>query len=215
MRGSQLIAGLALLALSAVAEARPVVVASPGQGRPLEAGSIVNVSWSRLPAGVEEVELLLSLDGGRRVEVRLTEQFSPAGRFYSWRVPNITARRASLVLRMGIDGREVESAPSAPFEILPDASRPGPSVELRDRELWLAEGTAVEESDPLPAANLDSRPEEWAPVSDRSEPAAPAGAAVFGSRPSGRGLPVSLDSTRGCSRPDPVSRLPRLASLRI
>lgn len=215
MRGSQAIAGLCLLGMSAVAAARPVVVAAPARGRPLEAGTVVEVSWSGLPGNAEEVELLLSLDGGRRVAVRLTEQLSPAGRSYFWRVPNISARRASLVLRMGIEGREIESAPSAPFEILPDASRPGQSVQWRDEELWLGEKGAARDTDPLPAAGLDCRPEQWAPLRDQSHSIAPASAAISGSRPSGRGIPVPCESSRGAPRPIPVSRLPLLAPLRI
>jgi hypothetical protein len=215
MRGSQAIAGLCLLGVSAVAAARPVAVAAPERGQPLEAGTVVEVSWSGLPDDAEEVELLLSLDGGRRVEVRLTEQLSPAGRSYSWRVPNISARRASLVLRMGIEGHEIESAPSAPFEILPDASRPVQSVEWRDQELWLAEKGAARDADPLPAAGLDSRPEQWSPLRDQSHSIAPAGAAIPGSRPSGRGVPVSFESPRGALRSGPIARLPVLAPLRI
>ena len=213
---SQVVAGFCLLGVSAVAAARPVVVDAPVRGgRPLEAGTAVEVSWRGLPGNVEEVELLLSLDGGRRVAVRLTEQLSPAGRSWIWRVPNISARRASLVLRMGIEGREIESAPSEPFEIVSDASRPGESVELRDEELWLGEEGAAREARPLPAARLDSRPERWAPPADRSESIAPQNAAVSCSRPLGRGVLVPYEHSRDETRSIPVPRLLLPAPLRI
>jgi hypothetical protein len=211
---SQVVAGLCLLGVSAVAAARPVVGVAPRRG-PLEAGTVVEVLWSGVPENAEEVELLLSLDGGRRIAVRLTEQFSPSGRSYTWRVPNISARRASLVLRMGIEGREIEGPPSEPFEIVPDASRPGESVSLRDEELWLGENGATRDSGPLPAAGLDARPERWASPVDHSESIAPVSAAVSCSRPSGRGVLATREPSRCNLLRVPVFRPPLPAPLRI
>ena len=215
MRVSQVVAGCCLLGVSAVAAARPVVVDTPGRGQPLEAGTSVEVSWSGLPRDAEEVELLLSVDGGRRVAVRLTEQLSPAGHSWIWRVPNISSGRASLVLRMGIAGREIESAPSAPFEIVADASRPRQSVEWRNEELWLGEKGIASDTDSLPAAGLDSSPQRWAPLCDQSDSIAQQGAAISISRASGRGVTISCDSSHAAPRPIPVSRMPLLTPLRI
>ncbi len=205
MRGLRALAGLCLLGVSALATARPVVVTAPGKGEPLRAGSVVEVSWSNVPANAEEVELLLSLDGGKRVAVRLTEQLSPAGLSYVWRVPNLTATRASLVLRMGIEGREIESAPSATFEIVPDASRPVQPVDWRAGELWLGEEGRMRDAAPMPAAGLDSRPERWAPLRERNHSIVPAGAALPGGRPPARRLSIQ----RGPSVNAPRGSLPR------
>jgi hypothetical protein len=210
---ARVVAGFCLLGVSAVATSRPIVSNAPG--RSLEAGTVVEVSFSGVPENAEEVELLLSLDGGRRVAVRLTEQLSPGGRSYSWRVPNISARRASLVLRMGIEGREIEGPPSEPFEIVPDASRPGESVELRDEELWLGENDATGDAGPLAAAGLDARPERWAPLVDHSESISQQDAPVSRSRPSGPGVPVPHEPSRCIPLQIPVSRLPLPAPLRI
>ena len=215
MRGLQALAGLYVFEASAAVLAGPVVFTSPGPGPARAAGSVIEVSWSGVPKSSEEGELLLSLDGGRRVALRLTEQISPRGRSYFWRVPNLSARRAALVLRMGIAGREVESAPSAPFEILLGPSRPDQRIALRAGELWLAEAGATREADPLPAASLDSRPPEWAPLSDRTHSIALTGAALFGARWSDRGVPIRCDSSVIALRSAVLSRLPRLAPLRI
>jgi len=210
---SQVVAGLCLLGVSAVASSGPIVGSAPG--RPLEAGTVVDVSWSGVPENAEEVELLLSLDGGRRVAVRLTEQFSPGAHSYAWRVPNISARRASLVLRMGIEGREIESPPSEPFEIVPNAGRVRESVELRNEELWLNENGAARDAAPLPCAGLNARPERWTHPFDCSESLAPGNAAVSCSRPAGRGVPVPHEPSRLNPLRVPVSRLPLPAPLRI
>ena len=116
---------------------------------------------------------------------------------------------------MGIGGREVESAPSAPFQIVPESSRPVESLDWRAGELWLGEQGAARDADPLPASGLDSRPERWAPSADRSESVAPAHAAFSLSRPSGRGVAAPRGPSRCGLRKIPVSRPPLLAPLRI
>jgi hypothetical protein len=215
MRGPIAFAGLCLLAASAVAGERPVVFTSPAPGDALQSGAVVQVSWTGVPPNANEVELLLSLDGGGRIALRLTKELSSDDRSYLWRVPNLSSRRAAFVLRMGIEGREVESASSAPFEILPDPSRPVESVDWRAGELWLIEESRARDADPLPAAGLESRPERWAPFRERSDSIAPEETAVSCSRPSGRFVPVPREPSRGDPRQIPVSRLPLPAPLRI
>jgi hypothetical protein len=213
MRGLIVLAGFCVF--TATAAARPVVFTSPRQGQVLQGGEVVEVSWTGVPAGADEVELLLSLDGGRRVAVRLTEELSSGDRSYLWRVPNLSGRRAALVLRMGIEGREIESAPSALFEIRPEPERPPVPVAWRAGELWLSSDAGARDADPLPAAGVDSPTGQWAPLRERSDSIAPqAGAALSGSRPSGRRVPVRTDSSGNAPRgfPAPVSPL---APLRV
>jgi len=213
MRGLIALAGFCVFTAAAVA--RPVVFTSPGQGQVLRGGDVVEVSWSEVPAGADEVELLLSLDGGRRVAVRLTEELSSGDRSYLWRVPNLSGRRAALVLRMGIEGREIESAPSALFEIRPEPERPAVPVNWREGELWLSAESRASDADPLPAAGLDPPTGQWTPLRERSDSIAPpAGAAHSAARPSGRGVPVRTESSGNTPRGFPAP-VPPLVPLRV
>ncbi len=213
MRGLIALAGFCLFTAAAVAG--PVVFTSPRPGQVLQGGAVVEVSWTGVPASADEVELLLSLDGGRRVAVRLTEELSSGDRSYLWRVPNLSGRQAALVLRMGIDGREIESAPSALFEIRPEPERPAVPVAWRAGELWLSADAGARDTDPLPAAGLDSPSGQWTPLRERSDSVSPpAGAALSGARPSGRRVPTRTDSSGNAPRDLPAP-VPPLAPLRV
>jgi hypothetical protein len=213
MRGPIALAGFCLFTATAVA--RPVVFTAPRPGQVLQAGAVVEVSWIGVPESAEEVELLLSLDGGRRVAVRLTEELSSGDRSYLWRVPNLSARQAALVLRMGIEGREVESAPSALFEIRPEPERPAVPVAWLAGELWTSEDAGGRDANPVPAAGLDSRPGQWTPLREsRDSIAPPAGAALSGARPAGRRVPIRSDSSGNAPRGLPAL-VPPVAPLRV
>jgi len=213
MRGLIVLAGFCVF--TATAAARPVVFTSPREGQVLREGDVVEVSWTGVPAGADEVELLLSLDGGRRVAVRLTEELSSGDRSYLWRVPNLSGRQSALVLRMGIEGREVESAPSALFEILPEPARPAVPVNWREGELWLSAESRAGAADPLPAAGLDPPAGQWTPLRERGDSIAPpAGAALSGYRPAGRRVAFRADSSGNTPRGFPAP-VPPLAPLRV
>jgi len=153
------IAGLSLF-VSAVALASPIVTTSASAGEAVSAGSVMEVRWSGLSHDTEEVELLLYLDG-RMSSLRLTEELSPAGGSYRWRVPELSARRAFLVLRMGVAGREIESEPTAEFEIVPSGSSSGATIRWSDGEMWLAPEVAAPEETPRPAAGLAATENRW------------------------------------------------------
>ena len=215
MRGLIAFAGLCLFTAAATAAAGPVAFTAPRQGQVLQGGAVVEVSWTGVPASADEVELLLSLDGGRRVAVRLTEELSSDDHSYLWRVPNLSARQAALVLRMGIEGHEIESAPSALFEITPEPARPAVPVDWRAGELWLSGETRAREADPLPAAGLDPPTGRWTPLREGGDSIAPpAGAALRGTRPSGRRVTVRTDSSGNAPRGFPAP-VPPLAPLRV
>ena len=213
MRGVIALAGFCVFTATAVA--RPVVFTSPRQGQVLRGGDVVEVSWTGVPAGADEVELLLSLDGGRRVAVRLTEELSSGDRSYLWRVPILSGRQAALVLRMGIEGREIESAPSGLFEIRPEPERPAVPVAWRAGELWLTAESIACDADPLAAAGLDPPAGQWTPVRERSDSIAPpVGSALSGARPAGSRVPTRTDSSPNAPRGFPVP-VPPLAPLRV
>lgn len=84
---------------------------SPGPGTVLTAGSQELVAWSldaRRARGFGEMELLLSIDGGRTFPIRVTRDLDPVTRSLAWRVPALPAPRARLALRAG-DGGEPDA----------------------------------------------------------------------------------------------------------
>jgi hypothetical protein len=113
------------------------------EGRPsVRAGEVVTLRWTSLPPETEEFELLLSLDGGHRY-VRLTEMQEPELGSLEYRVPNLPTSDARLRLRVGIDGKEVDLQPSAPFRILRDASGPLADITFRAGEWWTSRPISV------------------------------------------------------------------------
>lgn len=90
----------------------------------VRAGETVRIALPAIPADVEEMEVLLSLDGGATYPVRITRDALAWGSFVRWQVPNRAARSAAVRLRYRREGREVDGRASAPFEIVADASRP-------------------------------------------------------------------------------------------
>jgi len=84
--------------------------AAPVSGDRLEAGSLVEVTWSLDRHGPqdEEMELLLSLDGGTTFPIRVTSDLDPATRRIMWRVPSLPTGRARLAIRSGAEGEPAE-----------------------------------------------------------------------------------------------------------
>ena len=90
------------VAAAAGAEARFV---APDTGTALTAGALVDVRWVPLcDASVDEVELVLSADGGLTFPVRLTASLPPCASEFRWRVPSLPATRARLAVRRGLKG---------------------------------------------------------------------------------------------------------------
>ena len=102
---------------------------APGTGAALESGATVRVAWS-LPEArdrePDELELVLSLDGGRSFPVRMTRNLPPGTSSVAWSVPALPTAHAQLALRTGEDGDEqielvggefsIEIASGAPLE---------------------------------------------------------------------------------------------------
>ncbi len=97
--------------LAAPSDPSPRAVLSIASGASLlEPGSRVLVSW---PAGTpglgfDEMELVLSVDGGRTFPVRVTRRIAPSDGGFSWMwvVPSLPAPHARLALRAGVDERD-------------------------------------------------------------------------------------------------------------
>ncbi len=131
------------LAAAARAAAGPVVFMPLGGDRALQPGEVVEVRWAGAPWGVEEMELLLSVDGGRHFGVRITPDLEADRRVYTWRVPPFRSDDARLAIRVDLAGREVLAGVSDSFRIAaePAAGAAAPAyrwpMRLSGGELWV------------------------------------------------------------------------------
>lgn len=129
----------------------------PAAGERLEPGASIEVSWelgTGRSGAFDEMELVLSLDGGRTFPLRLTRDLSPESDRLTWRVPALPAGRARLALRGGSDEEpdsETIAAVSDAFEIIPRAG-------LDLEQLFLARGEwRTRESATAPSAPVADR----------------------------------------------------------
>jgi hypothetical protein len=102
-------AGLAIgLALAGPVAAEPGFLA-PRSRATLAAGDVTEVRWDS-PCGAslraDEVELLLSVDGGTTFPIRITAEMPSCSSAFRWRVPAVASSRARLALRVGRRGQE-------------------------------------------------------------------------------------------------------------
>ena len=99
------LAGLMLLS-SSLCLAAPEGFLSPSRADRLDPGAKVEASWSVGASELEgknEMELVLSLDGGATFPVRLTGRIQPGDRLVEWRVPALPTEHARIALRSGND----------------------------------------------------------------------------------------------------------------
>lgn len=117
-RRSLIAASLVLAAIASAAGTARAAELGPtiAVPRDVRAGSVIDLRWSELPSGVDECELLLSVDGGRRW-VRISPELSEDAREYEWKVPDLPTDDARLRLRFGSRRGEWQSPPSASFRI--------------------------------------------------------------------------------------------------
>jgi hypothetical protein len=114
----------ALGATSAQALASSRLTASPRPGQALRAGSATTLAFD-VDEEAEEMEVLLSLDGGRTFPLRVTREMSEGTHQLTWRVPNLPTTSARLALRVGTeDEGEVIRDVSPEFTISPAESEP-------------------------------------------------------------------------------------------
>jgi hypothetical protein len=125
----------------------------------VRAGETATIEWRGLPEGVEELELLLTVEG-RDLPIRLTPQLAAPAKLVSWSVPNLPSSRARLTVRFGLAGEEIESAPSAPFEILPAENGPPAVLTFREGEWWVQESSGDSLAGSLGAAPDGDRVQE-------------------------------------------------------
>jgi hypothetical protein len=79
---------------------------APAGGATLTAGAVAEARWiapEHDGAGIDEAELVLSVDGGLTFPVRLSAELSPHASSYRWRVPALATTHARLGLRVGVE----------------------------------------------------------------------------------------------------------------
>ena len=86
---------------------------SPGAGEVLVPGQQVRITWESTLPNMDmswcEVEIFLSLDGGRTNATRITPELDPRIKYYDWVVPNTPSGAAVLDIHFGCQGYFPES----------------------------------------------------------------------------------------------------------
>jgi len=125
-----LLLGAALLAPArARAEGDPRLEV-PGGGV-LFAGQQVVLRWQGGTGDVDEMELLLEIEGPGHHTIQISPQLDPQRGVFVWRVPELgRGAHARLVVRYDRDGREVEGRASRRLQVLSERDRPIPPALL-------------------------------------------------------------------------------------
>ena len=136
---------MALFASAGHALASARLTAVPAPGASVRAGDITTLRFAVVEeAGdIDEMEVLLSLDGGKTFSLRVTREMSAGTHELRWRVPNLPTAKARLALRVGGEEGEVIRDVSGEFTILGAATEPLEEVRPFRGE-WRA-GEALEE----------------------------------------------------------------------
>jgi hypothetical protein len=163
-------------------------VSEPGMGARLAAGTravaLFDLGGAALD-GVDEMELVLSLDGGRTFPHCVSRDLPPGSSRAVWTAPDLPSSRAVLGVRTGGRGREERVvAVSAPFEIVaPEREAPNPNggaLAPRDPAVGPSSGAAADlETIPLPSPDPGAPSAAAPPASTgpdpESRPSAPRG----------------------------------------
>jgi hypothetical protein len=184
----------------------------PSGGGRLEPGSIVRVAWTFGGAEQEdfdEMELVLSLDGGRSFPLRLTREVSTTTESVLWRVPRLPSTHARLALRAGRGERpesETIRIVGGEFTILAGTNDP-PEELRRVRGEWRTREAAGDASD-LPEPSLSGRGPEEVRAGFPSERAAepPESPASDPGRARWQAPPLAAAEPANACRPIPATR---------
>lgn len=116
-----LFAGVVAFARTAAATSPAVTLLAPRASDVLDGGREATITWSAasLPAHTEEWEAFLSVDGGVFYAVRITPHLDAHTRTFRWRVPNVAASHARLLLRVGDETTEHLIELPQTFSIVP------------------------------------------------------------------------------------------------
>jgi hypothetical protein len=163
---------LACSAASARANGSPIPTPRLIASGSVHAGQVLDIRWNTVPADVDEIELVLSVDGGRHYPIRISAELSGHENSFQWRVPNLGVREARLRLRAHHHGREIESGPGNEFAIIADPTRAAELGLVHEGGWWdgfdAIDGDAHGLTGSLPAfRNRDGSSDTEAPPRDR------------------------------------------------
>ena len=122
-KGFEWLAAVAIALFGAMAPAQAIELVQPAPHSILRGGSFAQLECSLLavPAGAEEWEAFLSIDGGAHYDVRLTPHLNLSIDRYAWLVPNVDASDARILIRTGDERRETIVEIPQSFSIRRDA----------------------------------------------------------------------------------------------
>jgi hypothetical protein len=159
------------------------------------AGAVAEARWTVPCAearGTDEIELVLSLDGGLTFPIRISPEMSRCASGYRWRVPALPTTHARLALRMGSKGRsETERLElvSEEFAILSDSSAPPEELFRGTTEWWTRQALTELSAEDALSGSIQGDSDRLIgrdAVPDASEPSAPSS---FVPQPLARRLP--------------------------
>jgi hypothetical protein len=143
----------ALLAFASFARAESLRVVAPANGATLRGGSFAELRWTSAqpPAGAEEWEAFLSVDGGKYYAFRVTPHLDIQLRSFTFVVPNVDTRNARILIRTGDEVHELHFESRDSFSIVRDAKAEQPLPRLSQS----GRGEAARDGDPAVLAWTD------------------------------------------------------------
>ena len=120
------VAGVGLRAAEASPHGAAPRVIVPGPGI-LRAGDRVELRWEGGVPDMEELEILLTVQGVGGRTFQVSPELEPGRGSFTWRVPELGRVKARLRVRFNREGHEVEGEPTAVIDILSGRDAPLPS----------------------------------------------------------------------------------------
>jgi hypothetical protein len=139
------LAALALCAFALIARGESLRLLAPANGATLRGGAFAELHWSsaELPPRSEEWEAFLSINGGAYYAFRITPHLEIDLQRFTFIVPNVDARDARILIRVGDEVRETVYESASSFSIKRD-----PRAEhIAPRLMYFGRGEAAREGD--------------------------------------------------------------------
>lgn len=96
------------------------------EGRAVRPGQRIDLAWNSTDS-VSELEILLSVDGGRHFSACISPRLEPGRRHFLWRVPREMTGDLQLRIRYNRGGREIEGPPTGALcSLADDTDQPEP-----------------------------------------------------------------------------------------
>ena len=169
----------------------------PGD-RVVRPGEWIELRWTEADE-VLELEILLSVDGGRTYTTCISPQLDPDRHGFVWQVPALEGAGLTMRIRYNIGGREIEGAPTGPLTVERGNRRHPQPLGLppfsgRDPRSPRSSGSQG------PTSRTATRPAEAAAAGTSLRPTASRSTATVESRrlatTTGRGAPFTPPRTR-------------------